>query len=354
MKKIYHIFNAHQLHHTIPFIKKFHLITDNEKEFILLGSNDKKSYGTLPLEIQSKITFTGNKILFLLAKIYFDKNSTIILHGFNINFLIINRFAFYKKSSSIWICWGAGLTEKKGVFGILENMLKAWIYNGFDKINVLMKPDAEFLMKHGVAQNKITTIPYPKITKPSSIDNHKKNYGYNILIGNNSSKLNRHIEIMKIIDLCQKKNIGKIITLFGYGGSSSDYKEEVKNFGKLNFGDKFVIHEEMLSLDKYSSIMKDVDIVIIPGIRQTGLGAIYAGLENGSTIYIDKEGKNAEWLNNLGIKYMSIDDLCRTKELAILDQQLVDMNTKKYNESFGEEKITSMWENLIARNKFEK
>ncbi len=108
--------------------------------------------------------------------------------------------------------------------------------------------------------------------------------GSNILVGNSSSPTNNHADIL---DMLARHDLGarKVIVPLSYGDPI--YREIIIKRGKDILGESFVPLVDFLPIEKYLSIIKSCNLVLMNHRRQQGLGNICNALSQGARVYLD-------------------------------------------------------------------
>lgn len=122
--------------------------------------------------------------------------------------------------------------------------------------------------------------------------------GKNILLGNSASFENNHVEA---IDLLSKLDLNarKIICPLSYGNKK--YGQEVTNYAKYKFNDKFEPLIDFMPIEDYNKIISSCSVVVMNHLRQQAVGNIVIMLYFGAKVFLNKENPVYEFFINNGV-----------------------------------------------------
>ncbi len=169
-----------------------------------------------------------------------------------------------------------------------------------------------------------------------------------IVIGNNRSYYNNHLDIIDLIDKNANKEKYEYLFLFNYGQKKKYYNTVVdatKNKSYYNLIDKFI------PINEFTQFYSKITAFVMNGYRQMAAGNIIYALLNGSKIYLNEANVYMKFLLNEGFKVFSIEDF--EKDLSnnklLLDNDIAEYNlsklkilTQKYNVTEFNERIDSL------------
>jgi len=338
MKTVYHFFRAKTEHHVPKYIKNFnyfHKKKGSKVKFVLFEYKKKYDIVYDQIELNENIKLirlrSWGQVFLFFIKNFMNKEAIFILHGYNYSYFIINFLLPFKRNKVYWVCWGDGLNNHRGVKGVLFGIVKRLLYNSVGKINTLMTPDKESLVKKFHYNKTVVTIPYFNKTvqlNPDETNRYFDDKSVNILVGNNIAVYNRHVKWLEELRKFKNEDI-RIIVFAGYGAAPDDYKQKVKGLGEEFFGNRFYFIDSLLDMETFKSVMKSVDVLIIDTAFQNGLGTINTCAFYGGNIFLAEGGSNEAWLKNRGMLSYStriIQNAQKISELLLLNSQQKDMN----------------------------
>lgn len=129
----------------------------------------------------------------------------------------------------------------------------------------------------------------------------------NVLIGNSAIREYKHLEVLDDLRKYKDKDI-TIICPLNYG--DMNYAEEIKEYGKQLFGDKFKSIDKYISYDEYPAVLSGIDIALLPTERRCGANTVRLLLALGKKIYLS----NMENWNSFIEKGFCLFDYAKIKE----------------------------------------
>ena len=132
-------------------------------------------------------------------------------------------------------------------------------------------------------------------------DTGKKN---KVVIGNNRSPFNNHIDIIEELKKIDLTNL-ELISFFNYGGNghyASYIRNQAKDIPQLQ------LIEKMLTLDEFNTIQERVCALVINGYRQMAMGNIFIALRNGIKVYLNIKNIMYHWLKDEGFVVFTTED----------------------------------------------
>jgi len=241
--------------------------------------------------------FFSNTILFYRL----CKNSDIIyLHGVHFSFLFLLFPQFIIKVA--WLIMGADLysmiSESKRSFPDIDRFLLKHVRRYVSHIegdvilaNKILKNDASYHYATMYLSNTIST---------NNFFPRKLNDKVKILVGNSNSKNNNHKYIFEKLKPFEN-NIEYILCPLSYG-NDKDYKSTVIQDGTQIFGEKFQYLDDFISIEKYNSILSDIDIAVFDHWRQEALGVTLSLLSLGKIVYINPQTTTYESFTKRGFQ----------------------------------------------------
>ncbi len=352
--------------HFLPYKSKHHLKFKIEefsklnplegKKFVLYGAKKKIPLNLALGLIENEFVYCSNwfDIFKIFLRYGYSKKNSIILHGDSVGFLIFSIFPFIR-SKNKWVVWGSGMYHKRdNLRRTIEFYLKRFLYNRLHRINCMLIGDAKILKdKFEVHLDKVFLIPYKlrphKIFSREEILIKIENPVTEILVGNQANKHHNHIQILKILSKFRDENI--MIHLFLNYPKNEEYVKEIIEEGTKIFNNKINFITEMLTPDEYLNVMKRIHVTIIDVDKQTGLAAIYKTIDYGGVVFLNKVGLNKEWLDYLGIKTKSVDDISSIESIEELNFLTLEerlYNIEKRLTYFNIDNIKKQWEEFTV------
>lgn len=356
---VYHIFNARQIHLVPGFIAQFRDIGARfgiPTRFVLCSySQDlydkyKKLMDEIGADKFELIEDSWSALLSRMSRMLSNRNNKFIIHGIVLKlwYLLSTVYTHHARRFS-WVCWGSGIEEG----GALQAVLKRRLYNAFSKINCLMSSDKNDLKARFRVGGKAHLIPYVSNYDLNELDHIAPYFDadkLNILVGHRATPYLNHVTLLQQLCSYADKNI-RVICFLNYGSDDKQYIRRVMEAGIAMFGGKFVPITKLLSKDEYEGVMKSVDVTLIAGKGQAGLGAIYRTILYKGTLFLDDDGKNMEWLRYMNVKACRIEDLPRysfEEFVSVIDEQQKLENQQTFLEFVDKKRLLDQWKDFIV------
>jgi hypothetical protein len=129
-----------------------------------------------------------------------------------------------------------------------------------------------------------------------------------IVIGNNRSPYNNHLDIIELIKSYNNSENYEFILPFNYGVVTNYSKDVIKAASQCI---NVKILDKMLSFAEYNNMFNQSQAIIINSHKQMALGNIFIAIQNGLKIYLNKSNEIFLWLRNSGLKIYSIEDFAK-------------------------------------------
>lgn len=139
-----------------------------------------------------------------------------------------------------------------------------------------------------------------------------------VLIGNNKSAYNNHLDIIEILKKNGPYNKYKFLLLFNYG-QNNNYTDAVKD--KCLDIKEIKILENFLNKEEFNNLYLDTIALVINGYRQMAMGNIFEAFKNGTKVYLNEKNIILKWLREEGFLLSSIDDFAFD-----LKNELIELN----------------------------
>lgn len=241
--------------------------------------------------------FFSNTLLFYRLS---RKSDVIYIHGVHLSFLFIIFPQFIKKAA--WLIMGADLysmiSKSKPTFPDFNRILLKNIQHYVTHI------EGDAILANQILNNHATyhyaTIYLSNTLNTDNFSPRKLGKRVKILIGNSNSKNNDHKYIFEKLKFFED-DIESILCPLSYG-DDLEYKTTVIAYGTKIFGEKFQYLDDFISIDKYNSILSDIDIAVFNHWRQEALGVTLSLLSLGKIVYINPKTTTYESLNKRGFQ----------------------------------------------------
>lgn len=258
------------------------------------------------------------------------------------------------------------LQQKKRINNLLRKIYYYLKYkdnpnNIFDKaikrINymlVLSKEEYSYLKDNWKSLPELIQIPHLffddtlKLPKKSGENSSKPT----IVIGNNRSPYNNHLDIIELIDNNPSKLNYNFILLFNYGPTGR-YYHEVKN--KVRNKPYFTLIDDFIPPEEFNDFYQNISTLVINGYRQMAGANIMLALRNGVKVYLNDKNIFMQWLKNEGISVFSIDDFDKDLKNGNiqLDYETAEKNLeqlKQFSKKYTKEDFQKVIYNKIINN----
>ncbi len=130
-----------------------------------------------------------------------------------------------------------------------------------------------------------------------------------IWLGNSDTETNNHVDFLNSIAYLKNEDI-KIICPLNYG--NKEYGEEVAEFGKNLFGERFHALLDFIERDTYYNLMDEVDVAVMPHNRGQAGGNIIAFLKKGIKVYMKPQSSIYKLFKSYEIPIFTIDDFLKS------------------------------------------
>lgn len=220
-----------------------------------------------------------------------------------------------------------------------DNPNKLFI-KGIKKIDymlVLSKEEYEFLSKFWPEIPEFIPLPHiffdKSITLPN-VDAKNNNSKPTIIIGNNRSFYNNHLDIIELIEKKSNKTNYNFTILFNYGPVNKYTKAVKKAIENKQY---YTLIENFIPPDEFEKFYQNISALVINGYRQMAGANIFLALQNGVKVYLNKRNVFLQWLKNEGFKVYTIEDFVKdlTNNNLKGDKTLAEYNLKQLVEFSG-------------------
>jgi hypothetical protein len=127
-----------------------------------------------------------------------------------------------------------------------------------------------------------------------------------VILGNNRSVYNNHLDIIEIIDSSSDHADYKFILLFNYGPQGTYSRSVCKAIKGKEYYD---IVDNFMPFNELCDIYQRASAAIFNGYRQMALGNIFLAISYKVKLYLNDRSPVLHWLKNQGFNIYSIDYL---------------------------------------------
>jgi len=146
-----------------------------------------------------------------------------------------------------------------------------------------------------------------------------------VIIGNNRSSYNNHLDLIELIDKYENKLNYNFTLFLNYGREGKYTNEVIKRMGNKNH---YTVINDFLNKEDFLKVYQDATALVINGYRQMAGANIRTALEHGVKVYLNDKNVHKQFLENQGFKIFSIEDF----ESDLKNNNLgLDKVTAKYN-----------------------
>lgn len=182
----------------------------------------------------------------------------------------------------------------------------------------------------------------------------RKNYNqirdtYNIMVGNSATKTNNHYEAFEAIKKFKDENI-EVVCPLSYG--DMEYAKEIEIAGREIFGNKFIPIKDYLSIDEYSQLLSDMDVVLFPFDRQQATANLEIVAYFGAKVYIKKQ--SALWKHYVERDRCSFCGVDEIYDMSFDKFISFDNKERKINREYFEKiwdcsYIKTLWDQVLLK-----
>lgn len=127
-----------------------------------------------------------------------------------------------------------------------------------------------------------------------------------VQIGNCSDLVQNHLDV--IARMRENDQWDGVLVPMSYGRGSLRYQQTVEDRLK-ELRCKPEVLQELLPIEEYSKKVEKVSLLVLGNIRQQALGNFILALSQGKTVVLPPEGEVAKFCDEVGIEYLSWDEL---------------------------------------------
>lgn len=262
---------------------------------------------------------TNKKLFYNDYKYLFKNSKKIIFHQLNKPLLLTFLLFFHNKifDKIIWSIWGGDVYFYKYKNTNIKNLIIEFFRNIIiQKIKIVcayLEEDFEVMKKHYISKARFLKAKYPNPIEfpPIKSEDFKlsKNADdkINILIGNSASVENNHIFLLKLLSKFKDERIN-IYSILSYG-ANLEYINEVVQFGKLIYDNKFSPILELMDFNNYLQFLQNIDICVFGHDRQQGLGNLELLIYLGKKAFVKKETTTFNYYSKIGVSIFKTEEI---------------------------------------------
>lgn len=214
----------------------------------------------------------------------------------------------------------------------------------------LSKYEYDFLKRYW--PNLPEFIQHPFTTQEQSYKYGQEKFN-EIVIGNNRSAFNNHIDILELIERTKNRRNYNFKLFFNYGQNNKYTQAVRERAGKI---EEVGIIEVFLSIEEFRSVYARVAAFVMNSYRQLAMANIFQALRNGVKVYLNHKNIIFDWLKAEGFLVYSIDDFSidietnnirlKEEEVKYNLKQMADL-AKKYNKNDFQQEIYKI---ILSKN----
>ncbi|CAI3796493.1 TDP-N-acetylfucosamine:lipid II N-acetylfucosaminyltransferase [Rheinheimera sp. MM224] len=268
-----------------------------------------------------------------------NRSDKVILHGaFSTKVLFYLMLQPWLWNKVYWVIWGKDLqffnNRKRSISYVIRKFVlsrvKAYITylpEDYEKAKCLINAKPVF--------RECIAYPSNVVSDFDDRDCERKKLKI-IMVGNSADPSNSHVDVFdKLVG--SKDEISKLIVPLSYGDKI--YAAEIIEKGQAIFKDKFSPLTEMLPLNDYKKILKQIDLAFFNHDRQQAMGNTIYLLSLGKTVYMRENTPSWLFFESKGVVLKSIKD----DELEYIAPSESMSNKRAIFKYFNEENLVKQW-----------
>lgn len=168
-----------------------------------------------------------------------------------------------------------------------------------------------------------------------------------ILVGNSATRSNRHIETFELLAKYADKSI-EIILPLSYG--DEEYARSVSDYARMLFGEKVIVIEEFLDIDKYTELLSTIDVGIFNTDRQQALGNIRVLLRFGAKVFLSDDSGMIPFFSEEGYCVHSVSEISKLDFKLFVENDIeeIDKNIRVGSKAGLKTKALRQWDDIFA------
>lgn len=236
------------------------------------------------------------------------------------------------------------IKKTKHIAGKIEQLVKyqTTLKNEFSKalqrvdyFICLSKTEYQFLRKYWL--NLPSFIQYPFTLYSNGNKNYLKKTNQ-IIVGNNRSAFNNHLDIIDLIKNSNNKGKYSFLILFNYGPNNA-YSNAVRRMAHEI--KEVTVLDDFLSYDEFMNLYVNASAFVMNGHRQMAMANVLQALKNDVKVYLNEKNVILEWLREEGFFIFTIvnfvadiktNNINLSKEEVQHNRKQIIKFIKKYNQ----------------------
>ncbi len=220
--------------------------------------------------------------------------------------------------------------------------------NRTDLMLGLSDEEYQMLKQHWPNLPAFVRLP-PRRLEPKQVslstNDESSNKKPTIVLGNNRSMYNNHLDIIDMIEEVDNRANYNFVLLFNYGGEGA-YTDAVRK--AVQGKPYYTLIEEYMPRDEFKRFYEQIDALVINGYRQMAGANIIEALQNGAKVYLNDKNVYLQKLRNEGLMVFTITDLENdlTNGTVKLDQESAEKNMTRLIERSNEYPIDVFQERI--------
>ncbi|MDG4949867.1 TDP-N-acetylfucosamine:lipid II N-acetylfucosaminyltransferase [Weeksellaceae bacterium KMM 9724] len=263
-----------------------------------------------------------------------------------------NRFNLYLPETTKFIYnskWIAKLQPVLKQLKKVKGKMKLPTLNGVDYFAPVNKSEYDIILKnHPNFRPQFVDWNYGYINQ--DIINYYaslKRSGNKIMIGNSSTPTNNHLDVFKELEHVLENE--SLIVPLNYGNKT--YAKNLKLTLSKQYNLNLEFMDDLMSLEDFNQLLLECKSLIIGSSRQQAMGTIITALYIGVNVFLFKSSLNYKFFNNLGLNFLSIEELKENPELINreLNSEQIEKNRKIINEIWSLERNANTIKELLHK-----
>ncbi len=279
----------------------------------------------------------------------------LIVHSNNllITKLYLKKPSWLKKTYIVF--WGFDIycyrKKAAGIKNKIYTQIQKWQIRNVKAVCTLADKDKTVLDdlipkikgKHFYAVYMATT-DYDKFFELRKFN--KSSNPYKIIVGNSATETNQHKEILDVLAKYKDENL-IIYCPLSYGGE--EYRNQIIEYGRGIFGNKFVPLTELMPLEKYWELLNECIAGFYNNNRQQGMGNISILLGLGAKVYIRSDTSMWQRYNDRGYKVYDIEEIADMDwhDVIAFNENMQMRNSDIHEKSISLATKKKVWDNIF-------
>lgn len=266
----------------------------------------------------------------------------IILHGlWDYRILLALSLQPWILKKCYWMIWGGDLytyeMSQRNMVWWSRELLRRHVIKRIGHFITHIKGDYELArLWYDAKGTWHECFMYPSNLYQAPKKNTMPHDGINILIGNSADPSNNHKEMLGRLRAYSNSNI-RIYCPLNYGDLK--YAEEIEEYGKSIFCEKFIALRDFMSFNEYLDFLVMMDVAIFNHRRQQGMGTTTALLGMGKKVYMRKDVTSYAMFEDLGITVYPIESF----NIDDAGKNNLASNSEIVKNYFSVEQLELMW-----------